>query len=354
MSDDIIEAIIKDSEPEVKKKQKSHKEDVYEKLKPVEPEIKDGYKKFSEVFGFKPPSGIDHAVPVFDDEDWPEEVRSFIPAEDAEHVWPEKETEWFVVGLAHGDRSFLTGPKGSGKSSMPTQVAAKLRIPVMRVNCRADMESSALFGQPSIEDGTLEWIPGPAEVLGKSGGILIVDEMTAAPAGISMAMQWMLEKDGKIFLPDKPSDSGEKFIDPHPWFRVCATDNTVGQGDTTGTYVGAQVQNEATIDRFSLTINMDYMPKSQEIKVIKSRVPGLPEQVYKDMVGLAQLVRKSYNQDQIQSTMSPRSLVNWAEKTKYYGDVMVALRLAYFDKLTEDDQKEVNEYIYKIFAKKMK
>lgn len=317
-------------------------------------EYPEGHQKFSEVFGFKPPSGVDHAVRVFEREDWPEDLQAFIPAVDDGHVWAKKETEVFVAGLMSNDKTLLHGPKGSGKSSLPTQVCARLNIPMMRVNGRADMESSALFGQPTVEEGTLKWVPGPAEVLGKGGGLLLVDEISAIPAGISMAMQWMLEENGKIFLPDKPSDAGEKFVEPHDWFRVVATDNTELQGDTNGRYVGAQVQNEALVDRFSTTIKVDYLTKAHEIGILTKRVEELPKSIAEAMVDFAGMVRTSYNQDEIQSTLSPRGLVNWAKKTVYWGDPVLALKIAFFDKLTEDDQKVVNKAVKRVFNKEFK
>ncbi len=313
----------------------------------------EGWVKYTKLFG-KSHTGQEHAVRQFKEEDWPEELRLHIPEVDEHYIFPKKETERFVVALMQGDKSFIHGPKGSGKSSLPTQVCALLKIPFMRVNCREDMESSAIFGNIDVQEGSMNWHAGPAEELGLHGGLLQIDEISLAPAGINMAMQWMLEENGKIFLADKPGGNDEKLVTPHEWFRVVATDNTQLQGDTTGQYGGAQVQNAAMLDRFQTTIELNYLSAAHETKILKEKVPELTPAVIRDMLKFAGLVRTAYNKQNIQFTMSPRTLINWGRKIAYWGSPVQALEMSFFDKLIPDDRKQIDEYCNKIFGEHVK
>lgn len=313
--------------------------------------IEEGWKAYSDVFG-KAHSGQEHAVKVFSDNDWPEELRIHIP--DTEkfdgYIFPREQGERFVVGLMQGDKILLHGPKGSGKSSLPEYVCSVLRIPFIRVNCREDMDSGAIFGTVSVKGGNMEWCPGPAEELGLHGGLLQVDEISATPPGINMAMQYMLEEDGKIYLADKPADSKDKLINPNEWFRIVATDNTQLQGDSTGMYTGTQVQNSAMLDRFQTTLEIGYLSSAHEKKILKKKVKDLPASWINDMIKLAGLVRTAYNEGQTQYTMSPRTLISWGKKAVYWTSPIEGLRLAFMNKLVEEDKKLINDLVFKVYG----
>jgi cobaltochelatase CobS len=289
-------------------------------------------------------------VPLFKDEEWPEEVRHLIPAIDDGYVFPVEQLEEALVGLFyHGDNVFAHGPKGSGKSSLFHQICARLHMPFVRVNCRLDMESSAIFGSITFDPANgLSWKDGPAAELAQTGGVLCIDEIAQMPAGIAMSMQYMLERGGRVFLADKPGSSTEKTIVPHKFFRLVATDNTQLQGDNTGHYVGAQIQNEAMLDRFGTTIQLDYLSAKHERNVLKNRVPSLPEQWTTDMLNTAKFVRQGYDKGTFQFTMSPRGLINWAEKAVYWGSLKKGFVISFYSKLVEADQKQAKELWKKV------
>lgn len=325
-----------------KKKPKHKRDDIKHTVA-----LGDGELAFTEVFGVKPPSGIDHAVRVFMPGDWHESVRCFIPKVDNTYVFPPSETEAAVVAVMSNDRGLTIGPKGSGKTTLWQQICARMCIPWMRVNCRLDMESSMFFGTPSLGGGSLGWVDGPLPLLGKHGGMLTCDEISATPAGIAMALMSPLEPNGVIFVADKPVDT-DRYITPHPWFRITATDNTALQGDTTGRYAGTNVQNEALIDRFSTAVRLNYLSKEHEKAVIHSHVPNIPDDWCDHMLEVANIVRRAYDQGNMNFTMSPRGLVNWAKKVMYWGDLAKSFQLAFGNKLTEDDHKQMVEIFNKV------
>lgn len=306
---------------------------------------------FSSVFGFFPTLAgkHDHALPTFKPDDWHESVRMFIPAIDNDYVFPERETELVVMSVVNGDKVLIHGPMGSGKSSLLDQICARLNIPYIRVNCRRDMESSAIFGQPTFSNGAVGYVHGPAGVLAQHGGLLCIDEISAAPAGINLAMQFMLEKNGKVYLPDlhtdKPSD---RYITPHPWFRVGATDNTTLQGDSTGRYVGTNVQNSAFLDRFATAVELDYLGEAHESAILERRYPTLDASVRLNIVNVAKQVRAAFQKGTMNMTMSPRAEQTWAEKAVFWGDYVLAFRYSFFNKLTDDDRKQMTELFARV------
>lgn len=306
-------------------------------------------RKFSEVFGISNLiSKIDHDLPMFSDTDWHESVRVFIPKVDDAYVFPVPQTELTVMGLINGDKCLVFGPKGSGKSSLLEQICARLRIPYVRVNGRRDMESSALFGQPSFNPATgVSYVHGPAGILAMHGGLLCVDEISAMPAGIAMSMQFMLEDGGKVYLPDLHTDNpSDRYITPSRWFMVGATDNTQLQGDATGSYVGTNVQNSALIDRFGTVVELDYIGEEHELLMITGKIPDLDTMTARTMVQVAKQVRVAHDKGTMNFTMSPRAVLSWARKAHFWGNVETAFRVSFFNKLTDDDRKQMVE-IYK-------
>lgn len=301
---------------------------------------------FSEVFGFVPPSGIDHAVRVFSPSDWDKSIREFIPVRDTSYIFPPEQTEDAVYAVMNGDTVLTTGPKGSGKTTLMQQICARMNIPWFRVNCRKDMESSMFFGTPSLTSGELGWVDGPLPLFGKHGGMVTADEISATPSGIAMALMSPLELNGPIYVPEKPD--GDRYIKPHPWFRITATDNTQLQGDTTGRYAGTNVQNEALIDRFRTSIKLGYLSNDHERKVIKSHVENIPDDWVAYMLEIANIVRRAYDSGTMNFTLSPRALVNWAQKCMYWGDIAKSFKLSFCNKLIEDDHKQIVEIFHKV------
>lgn len=308
-------------------------------------------KLFSATFGFSPTlaQGVDHKLPAFDLSSWHTSVRPFIPTRDPDYVFPKHETELFVMSLVNGGPILIHGPKGSGKSSLAEQVCALLCIPYVRVNCRRDMESSALFGQPTFSGGTVGYVDGPAAILARHGGVLCVDEVSAAPAGIALSMQYMLERGGKVYLPDlHTTDPTERYITPTEWFRVVATDNTTLQGDSTGSYAGTNVQNSAFVDRFEHTIEIDYLEEAHERAILNRKCPNLSSEVTSNIIALARQVRVAHGKGTMEFTMSPRAMLAWGRASEFWGDYVLGFKVSYFNKLGDDDRKQVVEIFNRV------
>src|ERR1019366_1575403 len=102
------------------------------------------------------------------------------------------------------EKVLIYGPTGAGKSSIVEQLCAYVGRPFIRINCTGDMDSSMIFGQLVVRDGATVWVDGTVTEAVKYGAVFAWDEWDVTPPEISMGLQWLLEKDGKLFLKEMP------------------------------------------------------------------------------------------------------------------------------------------------------
>jgi MoxR-like ATPase len=304
----------------------------------------EGQQLFSEVFGYVPRTG-DYPVTVLPDN---ADTKRFVPTTDADYVVQQDEAALLVAGLEDGDKTLITGPTGSGKSSLVKYVCAKLNRPFIRINMSGDVESSAMFGTLVVRGGATVWEDGAVTEAVKLGAVCLVDEWELMPAEIAMGMQNLLEDGGYLYLKEKPGNSDDRTHIPHEHFRLVFAGNTVGQGDTTGAFSGVGVQNTATIDRFTNTIKLGYLDLNHEVNILRGKA-GVEESTARKMVQMAGLVRNAYNSGKVGLTMSPRTLLSWARKMQRYTPAM-ALNVSFTSKLTDDDKQAVEEFYQKVFG----
>lgn len=301
---------------------------------------------FSTLFGAVPSFG-DFAVTV--NTEVSEQMKSHMHKLDTNYVVQLEEAARLVMAIETNDKTLITGPTGSGKSSLVKYVCTKLGLPFIRINMSGDVESSAIFGSLIVRGGATVWQDGPMTEALKYGAVVLVDEWELMPPEISMGLQNVLEDDGFLFLKEMPGTAEDKTIFPHKNSRLIFAGNTVGQGDDSGNYSGTSVQNNATLDRFSTTIVLSYLDKEHEINIITSKTT-VDKKLARRMVNLAELVRSAHNTMQINLTLSPRTLINWGRKiVQYNGNIQLAFTVAFLDKLRESDKKAVNELFNKVF-----
>lgn len=308
--------------------------------------VGDGQKLFSKVFGYTPSFG-DFAVTVLPN-NADAEIARLVPTADPDYVVQKQEAALLVAGIEDGDKSLITGPTGSGKSSLVKYVCAKLNRPFIRINMSGDIESASLFGMLTAGGGGTHWKDGAITEACKFGALCLVDEWELMPPEIAMGMQNLLEDGGYLYLKEKPGTSSDRTVNPDTHFRLVFAGNTVGQGDTTGAFSGVGIQNSATIDRFTNTVRLGYLDQRHEVSIITSK-SNIAKDIATKMVRVAALVRNAYDSGKLGLTMSPRTLINWARKCQRY-DVKFALQTAFTEKLSADDVKSVQEFYTKVFG----
>lgn len=231
---------------------------------------------------------------------------------------------WLKCGTK--DALYLTGPTGSGKSSLICQIAARLNLPVYRVTAHSRLEVPELIGHHALIDGDMVFVDGPLTSAMRYGHIFLLDEIDLLDPATAAGLNGIVEGAPLVI----PENHGE-VVKPHPNFRFVATGNTAGSGDESGLYQGTLRQNLAFMDRFWV-VKVDYPSKEHEREIIKAAVPKLAEPIIDSMIEVANAIRGLFtgelsddvkknipeNMTMIEVTMSTRTLIRWAYMTNFF------------------------------------
>lgn len=336
--------------------------------KPYEPPKQEPHgmwRWFSEVFGFgkvlTSDGPGDFLVPVFPLDHWSNEVAWYVPdtlPNEGLWEWPEKATAELCFALFNqGDRTLIHGPTGAGKSTLVYAVAHKLNIPVIRVNCHRDMQSTDFLGKDIIKSTptgpVLEYDWSLTTLAAKHGGILLIDEAFRSPC--LMSIQSLLERHGTLTLPDaaslKPHE--RRIVPPKEQFWIALTDNTVGVGDESGAYT-AEVQDASTLDRITAVIHVPYMNEAQEFRMLKQLFPKAPDKVVTQIVKWADRIRAGFINKTFQHSLSPRGTAAVLRRYLQTGNMVFAIKTAFMDKLTGPEHHAAKEAWFSVNGKELK
>jgi cobaltochelatase CobS len=278
-----------------------------------------------------------------------------VPTLDPDYLFDKETTLAILAGFAHNRRVLVTGYHGTGKSTHIEQVAARLNWPCVRINLDSHVSRIDLIGKDAIvlkegkqvtefRDGILPWAY-------QNNVALVFDEYDAGRPDVMFVIQRVLEASGRLTLLDQ-----SRVITPHPAFRLFATANTVGLGDTSGLYHGTQQINQAQMDRWSIVTTLNYLPHDKEVDIVLAKAKHYREtaegrDIVNKMVRVADLTRNGFTNGDISTVMSPRTVITWAENAEIFGDVGFAFRLTFLNKCDELERKEVAEYYQRAFGK---
>ncbi len=276
-----------------------------------------------------------------------------VPEIDETYRFDHDTTLAIVAGFAYNRRVLVQGYHGTGKSTHIEQVAARLNWPCIRVNLDSHISRIDLVGKDAIvvregaqvtefREGILPWaLQRPSA--------LVFDEYDAGRPDVMFVIQRVLEVEGKLTLLDQ-----NRVLRPHPWFRLFATTNTVGLGDTTGLYHGTQQINQGQMDRWNIVATLNYLPHDAEVEIVLAKVPQYQGREAREkvsaMVELAALTRAGFVAGDISTVMSPRTVLTWAENAQIFGNIGVAFRLTFLNKCDEVERPTVAEYYQRCFG----
>jgi cobaltochelatase CobS len=281
-------------------------------------------------------------VPAFSERD------DHVPEIDEAYRFNPDVTLALLAGFTRNRRVMVQGLHGTGKSTHIEQVAARLNWPCVRVNLDAHISRLDLVGKDAVvlRDGqqVTEFQEGIVPWALQRPVALVFDEYDAGRPDVMFVIQRILERDGKFTLMDQ-----NKVIRPHPFFRLFATANTVGLGNLNGLYHGVQRLNHAQIDRWNIVASLNYLPRDEEIAIVRARVPSKSEELVGKMVAVAELTRKGFEVGDLSTLMSPRTVITWAENCEIFRDPALAFRLSFLNKCDDAERPIVAEYFQRCF-----
>ncbi len=279
-----------------------------------------------------------------------------VPEVDPTYKFDPDTTLAILAGFQYNRRVLIQGYHGTGKSTHIEQVAARLNWPCVRVNLDSHISRIDLIGKDQIkvdkgiqytefQEGILPWaLRNPTAI--------VFDEYDAGRADVMFVIQRVLEIDGKLTLLDQ-----NEVIDPHPYFRLFATANTIGLGDTTGLYHGTQQINQAQMDRWSLVCTLNYLSHDAEAAIVLSKAPHYNtergRQIVSQMVTVADLTRTAFMNGDLSTVMSPRSVIAWAQNAEVFRNVGYAFRLTFLNKCDELERQTVAEFYQRCFDEEL-
>jgi cobaltochelatase CobS len=279
-----------------------------------------------------------------------------VPEVDETYKFDPDTTLAILAGFNHNRRVMIQGYHGTGKSTHIEQVAARLNWPAVRVNLDSHISRIDLIGKDAIKlkDGkqVTEFHEGILPWALRNPVAIVFDEYDAGRADVMFVIQRVLEHDGKLTLLDQ-----NEIITPHSNFRLFATSNTVGLGDTTGLYHGTQQINQAQMDRWSLVATLNYLSVEVESAIVLAKSPSYDSEegkrVIKQMVAVADLTRTAFMNGDLSTVMSPRTVINWASNTEIFKDVGYAFRLTFLNKCDELERQIVAEFFQRCFDEEL-
>ena len=286
---------------------------------------------------------IDWQIPAFSKPD------SRTPDLDPSYVFERDTTLAILAGFAHDRRVMVQGYHGTGKSTHIEQVAARLNWPCIRINLDAHISRIDLVGRDAIvlrdglqvtefREGLLPWaLQHPVA--------LVFDEYDAGRPDVMFVIQRVLEQQGKLTLLDQ-----NRVIRPDANFRLFATANTVGLGDTSGLYHGTQAINQGQMDRWNIVVGLNYLPAETEQEIVASKNPDTDSKLLADMIKVADMTRQGFINGDISTVMSPRTVITWAQNHAIFDDVGLSFRLSFLNKCDEEERALVAEYYQRVFG----
>ena len=275
-----------------------------------------------------------------------------VPDPDEAYRFDHDTTLAILAGFAFNRRVMICGYHGTGKSTHVEQVASRLNWPCIRVNLDSHISRIDLIGKDAIvlrdnkqvtefREGLLPWaLQHPVA--------LCFDEYDAGRPDVMFVIQRVLEVEGKLTLLDQ-----NRVIRPHKAFRLFATANTVGLGDTTGLYHGTQQINQGQMDRWSIVTTLNYLAHDEEVEIVLAKAHHYRTQEGRDivnkMVRLADLTRNAFANGDLSTVMSPRTVITWAENAEIFSDIGFAFRVTFLNKCDELERPLVAEFYQRCF-----
>ena len=296
---------------------------------------------------------LDYNVPTFK---W-KKPNPDVPELDPNYVFRPELVSVVLYCILHNQKGYLSGHTGTGKTTLIEQVCAKLGYPFKRINFDSEITRMDLVGREVLmeEKGTTKskFIDGIIPQAVRTPTILCLDEIDFVRPDVAYVLQRALENKGFTILED-----GDRFVEPHPLFRIFATANTKGQGDETGSYQGARHQSLAFLDRFNVFTSVPYLKPNHEASILTAHATGLDSKLADQMVKFANEIRDAFKNGTIYMTTSIRGLMTCAKMYTFFLPMMnnnhnaaltFAITKSILNRCSHQDFANISEIAQRVF-----
>ena len=219
--------------------------------------------------------------------------------------------------------TYVSGLSGNGKTFMIEQACAKLGKEFIRVQINPETDEDDLIGGFRLINGETVFAKGPVLKAMESGAILLLDEIDRATNKI-MCLQGILE--GKPVLVKKTGET----ISPAKGFNVFATANTKGKGSDDGRFTAASILDDAFLERFTISIDMQFPGLAIEKKILTKHMDKFDvedTEFVTKLVTWADIIRKTFYDDGVDEVISTRRLCHIVQTFSIFNDRMKSIDL---------------------------
>lgn len=234
---------------------------------------------------------------------------------------------------------WLAGQRGTGKSQFAEQLAGRLGRKFIRINFSADSDISLVGGfAPDPKNPPMSWQAGAvADAIQQAGALVLLDEVSFAHESNLAILQAVVERVAGRGL--VVAETGKK-ISVADKVTFFVADNTKGNGDESGNHSGTRVMNQAFVDRFSYTMEFDYLPKKLEIDLLAKK-SGCSVDVAEQIVEFAVTSRIKTEEGILTMPPSVRQLFGMADSIKDGLHPTIAFENSIKNKYPEDCYPEL-------------
>jgi len=281
-----------------------------------------------------------------------------VPKANEAHVFNKSLVRRILLSMKGGDTSYmLVGDKGTGKTSLITQLHNRLNKPMINITGSTGVDDTHLLGCKTIKNGDVQEVDGVLSYAYRHGLTCNIDEICTLRPGVLVGINDILQGDSVINLKHHGIDpnlnprellnvDGGMTIVKHPMFRLFATDNTGGKQQRDARFSGVNAQNSAVRSRFT-SFKVGFMTPEEEMKALKGvadayavkrKVTKMDDLFIQQLVEFAFRFRKAFAMEEACDNISFREIQRWAYKWMMYSDADDSFVDAIFTNLEETDR----------------